>query len=158
MVNVEAKKDGKGNIIISENSFEMLLACLENQKFVGEPPQNGDSLSVGEEEYWKGQEDIQNTIDEYNRECRKILHQKLIFELKEDGYFLTKRYEHQEETINWDWNDVLKVRKMFDENWTIERNVFSSESHLTISEDGKQNRPWTTEEVKNVEKIFKSNE
>lgn len=74
MMKIQAKKDGKGNIIISEDSFEMLLACLDNQKFVGEQPQNGDSLSVSEKEYWKGQEDIQNTIDHYNRQCREILH------------------------------------------------------------------------------------
>ena len=38
---LEAKKDGKGNVVISEDSFEMVLACLDNQKFVGEQPQNG---------------------------------------------------------------------------------------------------------------------
>jgi hypothetical protein len=27
---IEAKKDGKGNIVISEDSFKMILACLDN--------------------------------------------------------------------------------------------------------------------------------
>jgi len=34
MIKIEAKKDGKGNIIITEDSFEMLLACIDNQKFI----------------------------------------------------------------------------------------------------------------------------
>jgi hypothetical protein len=110
---IEAKKDGKGNIIISEDSFEMILACLDNQKFVGEQPQNGDSLSVGKEVYWKGQEDIQNTIDHYNRECRKILHQKYVIRTESDGYFLAKRYEHQTEDNEWTNEDVDLVYELF---------------------------------------------
>jgi len=73
MVQLEAtKKDG--NIIISEDSFEHLLACLDNQKFVGEPPQNGDSLSVGYDEYYRVQNEIQHAIDNFNKQCRKLLH------------------------------------------------------------------------------------
>lgn len=71
---VDAHKDGKGNIIITEDSFEMLLGCLDNQKFIYEAPQNGDSLSIGIGEYNKTQNDIQNFIDDFNRECRNILH------------------------------------------------------------------------------------
>lgn len=71
---LEAAKDGEGNIIISENSFEMLLACLDNQKFIHEAPQNGDSISVGENEYKQTQESIQAIIDKYNRACRDVLH------------------------------------------------------------------------------------
>ena len=115
---VNAIKDGNGNVVISEDSFEMLLACLDNQKFVGESPQNGDSLSVGEDNYWKGQEDIQNTIDSYNTECRKILHQKYIFETKNDGYYLTKKYEHQNDITPWSGEDVELVMEIF-KNTTI---------------------------------------
>ena len=79
----------------------------------GESPQNGDSLSVGEGNYWKGQEDIQNTIDSYNTECRKILHQKYIFETKQDGYYLTKKYEHQNEITPWSGEDVGLVYELF---------------------------------------------
>ena len=61
---VDAYKDGKGNIIITENSFELLLACLDNQKFVHESPQNGDSLAEGETSYKSKQQEIQETIDE----------------------------------------------------------------------------------------------
>lgn len=113
MHKIEAKKDGKGNIIISEDSFEMILACLDNQKFVGEKPQNGDSISVGEDNYWKDQEDIQNVIDHYNRECRKILHQKYVLRTEYDGYFLVKRYEHQEEDTKWSSEDVRLVNELF---------------------------------------------
>jgi len=73
---VDAYKDGKGNIVITEDSFEMLLACLDNQKFINESPQNGDSISVGEEKYKSTQTEIQEAIDDYNRECRRILHPK----------------------------------------------------------------------------------
>ena len=73
---VEAIKDGKGNIVITEDSFEMLLACLDNQKFINDTPQNGDSLSVGETVYKTTQQNIQETIDNYNRQCRDILNNK----------------------------------------------------------------------------------
>ena len=153
---IGAKKDGKGNIIITENSFEMLLGCLDNQKFVGESPQNGDSISVGKDEYYHTQDDIQQVIDEYNRECRKILHQKLLFEIIEDGYFLIKKYEYQDDLINWEFSEVLQVRELFElfnPEIYIERNVFTSESNLTIG-DGKKNRPWKTEEIEMIKKLF----
>lgn len=110
---VEAKKDGKGNIVITEDSFEMLLACLDNQKFVGESPQNGDSISLGKEVYWKGQQDIQNTIDLYNRSCRNILHQKYELNITHDGLSLFKRYEHQEEITPWSSEDIDLVYTIF---------------------------------------------
>jgi hypothetical protein len=73
MVKLEAtKKDG--NIIIAEHSFEHLLACLDNQKFVGEAPINGDSVAVGKEEYYRVQNEIQEAIDDFNRQCRVLLH------------------------------------------------------------------------------------
>ena len=110
---VEAIKDGKGNVVITEDSFEMLLSCLDNQKYVGEAPQNGDSISVGKDEYYKTQKDIQDVIDFYNRECRKILHQKYIFNTEESGYFLTKKYEHQEKITPWTGEDVGLVYELF---------------------------------------------
>lgn len=195
MVKVEAKKDGNGNIVISEDSFEMLLSCLDNQKFIGEKPQNGDSLSVGEDEYWKGQQDIQDCIDQYNRECRKILHQKYVLRTESDGYFLAKRYEHQNEDTEWTGEDVGLVYELFKDTriiyrkpenlllldgseeiidgtdtigktdggwmvvdpeprpWLIERPLRYDYEYITISEDGKQNRPWKQEEI---DKILKT--
>lgn len=193
---IEAKKDGKGNIVISEDSFEMILACLDNQKFVGELPQNGDSLSVGEDKYWKGQQDIQNTIDHYNRESRKILHQKYVLRTESDGYFLAKKYEYQSEDTEWTGEDVGKVYELFkdtrivykkpenllslDESeeimegtepigktqdgwiavepeprpWLIERSLRFDYQYLTISEDGKTNRPWKKEEIEKISEIL----
>lgn len=193
---IEAKKDGKGNIVISEDSFEMILACLDNQKFVGELPQNGDSLSVGEDNYWKGQQDIQNAIDHYNRESRKILHQKYVLRTESDGYFLAKKYEHQSEDTEWTGEDVGKVYELFkdtrivykkpenllslDESeeimegtepigktqdgwiavepeprpWLIERPLRFDYQYLTISEDGKTNRPWKKEEIEKISEIL----
>jgi len=113
MKKIEAIKDGNGNVIIAEDSFEMLLACIDNQKFVGEAPQNGDSISVGENEYYKTQKDIQDVIDSYNKECRKILHQKYILSTEDEGYFLTKRYEHQDKITPWSGEDVELVHELF---------------------------------------------
>lgn len=194
----EAIKDGNGNIVISEDSFEMLLACLDNQKFVGEPPQNGDSLSEGEGAYINKQQEIQKVIDEFNRECRKILHQKYVFSTTEDGYFLQKKFEHQNETTPWSGKDAGIVRELFKdtlmqrekpnpkdllpldgtedimkgttpigktkdgwivcnpepEPWLIERTMFRDYEYLTISENGKTNRPWKPEEIEMIKKAF----
>jgi len=74
MVKLEAKKDGKGNIIVSEDSFEHLLNCLDNQKFVGEAPPNGDAMAMDKDEYYNVHIDIQNAIDDFSRQCRGLLH------------------------------------------------------------------------------------
>jgi hypothetical protein len=174
----------------------MILACLDNQKFVGELPQNGDSLSVGEDNYWKGQQDIQNVIDHYNRESRKILHQKYVLRTESDGYFLAKKYEYQSEDTEWTGEDVGKVYELFkdtriiykkpenllslDESeeimegtepigktqdgwiavepeprpWLIERSLRFDYQYLTISEDGKTNRPWKKEEIEKISEIL----
>jgi hypothetical protein len=193
---IEAKKDGKGNVVISEDSFEMILTCLDNQKFVGESPQNGDSLSVGKDVYWKGQKDIKVVIDDYNRECRKILHQKYILRTESDGFYLCKKYEHQTEDTEWTGEDVGLVYELFKDTriiyketrdllpldgseeimegtepigktkdgwlavepeptpWLIERPLMYDYQYLTISEDGKTNRPWKQEEIQQINNLF----
>jgi hypothetical protein len=159
---VNAVKDGKGNIVISEDSFEMLLNCLDNQKFVGEQPQNGDSISVGKEAYWKGQQDIQDTIDQYNRSCRDILHQKYVFDVTHDGLSLFKKYEHQDEIIPWSGKDVGFVYSLFEdtireykksENLSpiTDEECKEGDTPLGVDEDGwihvepKQDEPWLIE-------------
>lgn len=196
MMKIEAKKDGKGNVVISEDSFEMILTCLDNQKFVGESPQNGDSLSVGKDVYWKGQKDIKVVIDDYNRECRKILHQKYILRTESDGFYLCKKYEHQTEDTEWTGEDVGLVYELFKDTriiyketrdllpldgseeimegtepigktkdgwlavepeptpWLIERPLMYDYQYLTISEDGKTNRPWKQEEIQQINNLF----
>lgn len=68
MVELKAiKKDG--NVVISENSFEHLLNCLDNQKFIHII--NADATTC---DYKKVQEEIQEAIDDFNRQCRKLLH------------------------------------------------------------------------------------
>ena len=177
---VNAQKDGNGNIIITEDSFEMLLACLDNQKFVGELPQNGDSLAEGKENYESTQQQIQKTIDEFNRECRKILHQKLIFEKTEDDYYISKKFEYQKTSLKWTTDDVNKVKELFKsesfkykidfdsvygklnnylenikpETWLIERPLGNDYIYLSISENGLKNRPWKDEEIELIKKLF----
>lgn len=73
MVKLDARKEGN-YIIIHKDSFEYLLACLDNQKFVHEAPPNGDALVIGPEKYKATQENIQKIIDNFNRQCRSILH------------------------------------------------------------------------------------
>ena len=166
----DISKDGNGNIIIAEELFGKLLSYT--------------------------------TKNIFTENCKKILNQKLVFETISDDYYLVKRYEHQSGHLEWSWDDVLEVRKLFkgtrlqrppehpiiltdsgipywkqyvseeskmDESyyndqpmkaepepeiWYIERNVFSSESNLTISEDGSKNRPWAKNEVDKIEKHF----
>jgi hypothetical protein len=192
MFKMELKKDGKGNIIITEDSFEMLLGCLDNQKFIGEAPQNGDSLAEGEENYTNTQKGIQNIIDKYNRECRDILHQHIIVEAVNDNYWLTHRYEKQEELIEWDKymepifklfenteikysqerldgldNMVKRINESLKDEyqiagfeepkptpWLIERALFQGYEYLTISENGRNNRPWKQEEIEQIQQII----
>ena len=68
MVKLEATKTDT-DIMISHDSFEHLLNCLDNQKFIREI--NADATTC---DYEKVQLDIQNTIDDFNRQCRKLLH------------------------------------------------------------------------------------
>lgn len=73
MVKLEAMKRNMV-IWITEDSFEHLLSCLDNQKFVGEAPPNGDALAMGEEAYNETQIEIQEAIDDFNKQCRELLH------------------------------------------------------------------------------------
>ena len=58
-----------GTVTISKDYFEHLLSCLANQKFIGEKPCNGDSLSIGEKEYlWRY---VQTVLPE-DREAQKF--------------------------------------------------------------------------------------
>jgi len=70
---LKARKEGS-DIIISEDSFEHLLNCIDNQKFMQEVPLNGDALAMSKEDYCQIQRDNQATIDDFNRQCRKLLH------------------------------------------------------------------------------------
>ena len=60
------KKDGF--VVISEDSFEHLLNCLDNQKFIREI--NADATTC---DYIKVQEESQEAIDDFNRQCRELL-------------------------------------------------------------------------------------
>ena len=71
MVKLEARTTEK-DIIISKDSFEHLLNCLDNQKFVKEV--NADALgSLSTDQIHSVQDDIQLAIDDFNLQCRKLL-------------------------------------------------------------------------------------
>ena len=68
MVTLDAKKEG-GRISISEASFEHLLSCLDNQKFLHDI--NADATTCNYKEVqWQNQE----AIDDFNKQCRAVLH------------------------------------------------------------------------------------
>lgn len=70
MVKLEARNVGN-DIIISKDSFEHLLNCLDNQKFIREV--NADAIgSLSVNEIHSVQNDIQAAIDDFNRQCRKV--------------------------------------------------------------------------------------
>lgn len=73
MVKLDARREN-GRISLSEGSFDHLLACLDNQKFVGEGPPNGDALAMGQEAFEATQAEIQVAIDSFNRQCREFQH------------------------------------------------------------------------------------
>jgi len=61
---LKAKKEN-GQISISESSFEHLVNCLDNQKFIND--RNADSTTCDAE---KVQENNQAAIDDFNKQCR----------------------------------------------------------------------------------------
>jgi len=68
MVKLEAKREN-GQVVISEDSFEHLLNCLDNQKFIHEI--NADATTC---DFEKVQRENQAAIDDFNKQCRKLLH------------------------------------------------------------------------------------
>lgn len=180
---VDAIKDGKGNVVISQNSFGMLLNCLDNQKFL-------------HKQEFNVRDHNQKVIDDFNQECRAILNQKYVFSLSEGDYYLSKRYENQTEDTEWTGEDVGLVYELFKDTrivyektedllpldgseevmegtepigktkdgwiavepeprpWLIERTMRCDYQFLTISEDGVKNRPWKKEEVEKIKNSF----
>ncbi len=57
-----------GQIILTEDSFEHLLSCLDNQKYIHE--RNADSTTCDADAV---QLDNQKAIDDFNRQCRELL-------------------------------------------------------------------------------------
>lgn len=45
-IKLDAVKEN-GRISISQNSFNLLLDCIDNQKFVGEPTASGSAVALG---------------------------------------------------------------------------------------------------------------
>ncbi len=77
MVKLKAKKVD-GNVVISEGSFEHLLNCLDNQKFVDSAPCCGDEIDMAINDpvgYKQVKVDMQSAIDDFGRQCRKVLHE-----------------------------------------------------------------------------------
>jgi hypothetical protein len=101
------------------------------------------------EKYQMAQNAIQKAIDDFNRQCRKVLHQKQIVNVSDDGFWLTRRYEHQEELTPWDDKSVLSIKEALeDTEHLISRVAFRSEEELSImSPERDKCRPWSRDEV-----------
>ena len=153
MITLNAFKDGQGHVVVSEDSFEMILACLDNQKFVNSPPMNGDSVAEGPDAYYAKQQEIQETIDAYNRQCRDILHAPFDIYQDEHGYWLFKRYKGGK-NLPWTPEERDLVGSKFPDTFLIERPLSSDDYGLTISEDRHENRLWTDDEVKMVNEVI----
>jgi len=70
MVQLEARTTEK-EIIISKDSFEHLLNCLDNQKHIKQV--NADALEdMSVEETHGVQDKMQAAIDDFNHQCRKL--------------------------------------------------------------------------------------
>ena len=72
LVKLDGRLEGD-NVVISQQSFNYLLACLANQKYVGELPINGDSIADGKESYDATQREIQESIDNFYHQCMDLL-------------------------------------------------------------------------------------
>lgn len=68
MVPLDATKSDN-TIHISEDSFEHLLSCLDNQKFMGS--RNADSTTCDADAVDRQN---QSAIDDFNTQCRELLH------------------------------------------------------------------------------------
>jgi len=163
-MDVKIYKDGKGNVVVTEDYFRDIIYYCNN-----------------------------DVIRNYGN---SVLYQKYIVETRSDNYFLTKRFEHQPNTISWyDGDAICKVNELFKdtilkrepidisklnpitddsiimkdgpkpigindrgwvicepeiEPWKIEVAFRSEGDYLTISEDGVNNRPWTNEEIDKI--------
>jgi hypothetical protein len=60
-------------ITVTKSFLEHLLNCLANQKFIGEPPPNGDAMAMEESEYRRGQREGQEAIDKAWRQGMFIM-------------------------------------------------------------------------------------
>ncbi len=82
MVKLEASTTEK-DVIISKDSFEHLLNCLDNQKYIRDV--NADALDdMSVEEIHDVQDDMQSAIDNFNRQCRILLNNDPSGQVMED--------------------------------------------------------------------------
>jgi len=56
-------------VVITNDSFEHLLNCLDNQKYIREI--NADATDC---DYKSVQDSVQNSIDDFRKQCRELLH------------------------------------------------------------------------------------
>lgn len=70
MVQLQARAT-KDEIIISKDSFEHLLNCLDNQKYINSV--NADAIgTMTVQEIRNSQDEMQSCIDDFNRQCREL--------------------------------------------------------------------------------------
>lgn len=155
MKKIEAYKNEYGDIVVSRDSFEMLLSCLDNQKFINNPVLNGDYLSTSKEDRYKTQREMQETIDFYNTSFRDILHDQYEVSVDKNQRSLRKKFAKTSQSyLPWTSFDLDKIQKHFTEN--LKRSLSTDYIDLRITEKDNQNnfRDWANEEIKKVQDIL----
>ena len=137
MVKLNAYKDGVGNIIITEDSFDYLLNSLDNQKYIHE-----FSFTIREEN--------QKIIDDFNTQCREVQHAKIDIVPSKNYWWLKKRFKNSDVDVMWQLEDVYKIVDILETESMIERNLSTDYYHLTISDNCEYNRQWTVEEIEKI--------
>lgn len=159
------KKDGKGNIIISEsdlteiingnNDLRNQVVSTIEQKYIFTTSYDNYYLS---KRYVNQTENTEWSGDDVGK----------VYELFKDTVI---EYDIREDLLPLDGSEQIKdgskpLGKTEDgwiavepepRPWLIERPLRYDYEYLTISENGCTNRPWTEEEVTQIEKLFNKN-
>ena len=140
MVKLNAYKDGKGNVIITEDSFDYLLNCLDNQKFIYEFSCIKNTI----------QEENQEIIDNFNTQCREVQYAKIEVVPSKNHWLLRKRFKNSDVDVMWQLEDVYKIIDILEIKSMIERSLSTDYYHLTINDNCEYNRQWTDKEIEKI--------
>ena len=159
------EKDGKGNIIIDEKSFEELVLNYNEvnleyyhkilyQKYSFYTEEDGYFLV---KKYEHQKDTIEWSVDDVDK-VRELFKDTLIIREPINLEELTPivdsdQIKYGSEPLGIDKNGWM-ICEPEPEPWLIERSLRTDFMCLTISEDGKKNRPWKEHEIKMIEESF----
>jgi hypothetical protein len=95
---------------------------------------------------------INNLVEsDLKNDLFSALYKKYNFGLNHEDYCLYKVYNTLTE---WTQEEINLIKMNFPDNFYIERPIRYDNLYLSISDDGINNRPWTEDELKLIERIF----